>query len=257
MEELDHRLFVSSASKAIRVLEVVASKRGGMTLGEVARETGLGMSAAQRFTYTLHKLGYLDRDSRHRSFSIAPKILRLGMFYLHGNELVSTAEGRLIQLAQECNESVNLVILDNIHALYIWHRPCRELVSVNIPAGTRLPAYCTASGRAILSQLPDAQLRQILDNTPIDQRTATTVTALPDILARIEEVRRTQVSLSNQECFEGAMSIASPIRDERAAISISLPISRKPDAAALKALSRRLLQTAREIAEDLDVLHNR
>ena len=56
-------LLVQSVEKAFRVLRAFDGSRPTLSLSQIAEETGLDISAAQRFTYTLTKLGYLTKSS--------------------------------------------------------------------------------------------------------------------------------------------------------------------------------------------------
>ena len=71
------RLFVESVEKAFKVLEAFRSDKVDLSLVEIISRTGLNKSAAQRFTHTLHRLGYLKKDrprgairSRKRSLKV-------------------------------------------------------------------------------------------------------------------------------------------------------------------------------------------
>src|SRR5690606_1975354 len=126
----------------------------------------------------------------------------------------------------------NLAILDHIHAVYIWHKSGARLVSVNIFAGTRLPAFCTAAGRAILSSLPDPEIDLVLNASSMQKHTARTITDKAALWRLVQEIRNTGISVSNQECFDGACSIAVPLAPVRSAISLSFPLTRlKPEEA--------------------------
>ena len=65
---------VNSVEKAFRVLSAFGRRHQTLNLSQVASETGMDLSAAQRFTHTLTTLGYLRRqrdDSDKRNIFVA------------------------------------------------------------------------------------------------------------------------------------------------------------------------------------------
>src|SRR5690606_16417869 len=61
-DDLRDPLYIASLGKAMRVLEAFRQARSPLGLTELARLTGLGKSAVQRFTYSWERLGYLVKD---------------------------------------------------------------------------------------------------------------------------------------------------------------------------------------------------
>ena len=59
-------LMVNSVDKALKVLRAFDGSRRRLGLSQIAEAAGMGLSATQRFTYTLLQLGYLRRDEASR-----------------------------------------------------------------------------------------------------------------------------------------------------------------------------------------------
>jgi len=226
-----------------------------MSLSEIARLSGLGKSAAQRFIYTLRALGFLNQDERTRAYTLSPKILEYANAFLESNVVREKAKRWLRQANDQCEETVNLTELDGTEIVYILRYPSKHIVSVDLSVGSRLPAYCTASGRAILAHLPEEKVEAILAASKIKAWTPHTKTTLRDIRAKIQEARACGFALSNQEAFVGDISTAAPVfgldGEVVAAVNIAVAYPRWSECEVVERLTPLVVQTAQKISQDL------
>jgi hypothetical protein len=125
----------------------------------------MGLSATQRFTYTLLQLGYLRRDETSRLYALSPKTLEFGRRYLQSSELVERAMPYLLHLHQTCGETTNLTLLDGEEIVFVSRFLSRNVFNVDVVVGTRLPAFCTAPGLAMLARLDPSEAEAILRRT--------------------------------------------------------------------------------------------
>lgn len=245
-------LFVASVGKAFAVLEAFGSSKSELSLTEVAQRTGIGRSAAQRFLYTLTSLGYLNQDTHGRQYRLSSKLLALTQSYSNIDFLREKASPILEVANLSCEETINLTILDGTDVVYILRFPSKHVVSVNLTVGTRLPAYCTAPGRAILAFLSPSEVDTILKNSRLTKITDTTETNPNKIRQMLKEVRANGFALSNQEAFVGDISIAAPVLDERsmpiAAVNIAVPSPRWSIQDVRRKLTPLVRQTAQQIS---------
>jgi PcaR/PcaU/PobR family beta-ketoadipate pathway transcriptional regulator len=222
-------LFVGSLEKGLRVLHAFDAARRPMRLAEVAAASELDKSAAQRFTATLERLGYLRKDEFKR-YRLTPKVLQLGFAYLQSETSVDTVVPFLQEAHAASEESVNFTQLDDLDVVWVVRLPSLHVVSVDMSVGARLPAYCTAPGRAILAHLPEEQALDILRRSTRARLTPYTKTAISDIVAALAAARRDGVAVSDQECFVGDLSSAAPVFDGAGqvigAVNIAVPTSR-------------------------------
>ena len=244
-------LFVGSFEKGLRVLHAFDAARRPLRLTEVALATGLDKSAAQRFTATLESLGYLRKDEFKR-YQLTPKVLQLGFAYLQSETAIDTAVPFLQAAHAQCEESVNFTQLDGVDVVWVVRLPSLHAVSVDVSIGARLPAYCTAPGRAILAHLPPDQAHEILRRSNRTKRTSFTKTEMTVLAAELEAVRRNGYALANQESYIGDISTAAPVFDGGGrvigAVNIAAPTSRWNIEAVRQTLSPLIVATAASIS---------
>lgn len=254
-QDIDPRLFVSGTEKGLRVLRAFYNEPKPLSLTEIAESTGMGRSAAQRFLYTLKALGYLRHDPTTRRYSLSPKVLDFGYAYLRNDGLIEQSFPYLLEASKRTDETINLTELDDTEVIYVSRFPSRRVISVDIVLGARLPTFCTAPGRAMLAQLPDARVKGILDRSRREPRTPFTQTGRDTILALLPEIRRKGYALSNQESYVGDLSAAAPVLNHHgevvAAVNIAVPTPRWTIEQLEQKLAPVVVETARAISKSL------
>ncbi|WP_224788589.1 IclR family transcriptional regulator [Pandoraea terrae] len=220
-------LYVQSVEKAMKVLTAFDGSKRHLSLSEIAAATGFDISAAQRFTYTLAALGYLLKDTQSKKYELSPKLLDFTYHYLVSNELVSRAAPYLQQLAAEVEEATNLTVRLDTDIVFVLRIVSRNVFNANVIVGSRLPAYCTAPGLAMLATLGDDEVDDILARTNLVAYTPSTLTNVRKIKERIARIRKVGYSHTEDEYFMGDISTAAAVtnQDGRAigAINIAVP----------------------------------
>ncbi len=251
--ELRERHFVRSLERGLAVIRALSVPGAGLTLADVARETGLTRAAARRFLLTLEDLGYVR--SADRRFSLTPRVLELGYSFLSSLTLPEIAQPHLRELVQEVHESSSVSLLDETDIVYVAREPTQRIMTVAISVGTRFPAYATSMGRVLLAGLDDRELDAFFERAELKPLTAETLTD-PDALAReLERVRRQGWALVDQELEDGLRSVAAPIRGAAgnivAAVNLSTHASRRTLEAIRRTMLPPLLETAAAVERDL------
>src|SRR3569623_300249 len=182
-------LYVQSVEKAMKVLTACDGSKRQLSLTEISSLSGFDMSATQRFTYTLAALGYLFKDADSRKYELSPRLLDFTYHYLTSNDLVSRATPYLQQLGSETEEATNLTVLDDTDIVFVLRIVSRNIFNAHVITGSRLPAYCTAPGLAILATLPDGEIDDIQSRTHLEAYTASPVYQPRKIRERIAQIR--------------------------------------------------------------------
>lgn len=248
-------LLVKSVEKAFLVLNAFGANDFSMSLTQLASAIGLDLSAAQRFTHTLTKLGYLQKDPGTKRFRLAVKSLDLGHRYLCGNLLVERAMPYLLHLSKETEETVNLTVRDDTDVVFIVRFMCRQLLNLNdtgVTVGARMPAYCTASGIAILSQLPTEEAVGILNRSELKAHTPHTTYRLKDLRRKLEATAARGYATAFEELFVGDLAFAAPILSRggpAGAINISVPRARFSREEAEERFSPLVLAAAQAVSQ--------
>jgi IclR family transcriptional regulator, pca regulon regulatory protein len=245
-------LLVKSVEKAFRVLSAFDGANPALSLTQIATEIELDKSATQRFTHTLVKLGYLRKDPQSKRFELTPKTLDLAYHYIKANALVTRANPYLQHLSKTSEETASLTVLDETDIVFLSRFLSPHMLSTDVVVGTRMPAFCTAPGIAMLAHLPVDEARAILTASDLRAYTPHTTCKLDKLLAKISLTAKRGFSTAAEEYYLGDFSIAAPVlgKDGRpvGAVSLGVSLSRYSAEEAIERFSAILVGTAQSIS---------
>jgi IclR family pca regulon transcriptional regulator len=204
-----------SLERGLAILSSFNSDRPLIGVSELSRELDLSRSTAHRYITTLAQLGYLQQDADSRRYRLGPKVLDLGFSAINSMDLREISAPYLRQLSDETQHTVNLAILDGIDVVYIERcrttGPGQREIDLNLHVGARLPAYCTAMGKAILAFVPEGQLDAVIEKIDFAPRGPNTLTSAGAFREEIARIRESGIAVNNEELAYGLRSIAAPI----------------------------------------------
>ena len=202
--------FLEAFARGLRVIAAFGRDKRQMTLSDVARATDLPKPSVRRALYTLTYLGMAESDGR--SFRLTPKIMELASAYLGSNLVSTVVQPACERIGDRTEQSCFAAVLDGYDIVMIAHsmhgRP--DVLAPTI--GIRRPAFNTAAGRAILSQLPDKALDAWLDKLEPKEMTKFTLTDKKALRAEILHVRKQGYAVTAQELRRGYHAVAVPLR---------------------------------------------
>lgn len=216
---------VQSIERAFGLLETMADSGGMMGLSQLATASGLPLPTIHRLVRTLVDLGYL-RQEPSRQYVLGPRLIRLGESSSH--MLSIWARPHLAALVDELGESANLAMLDGDQIVYVAQVPSRHSMRMFTEVGRRVLPHCTAVGKAILAELPEGQVRDLLHRTGMPQHTENTITD-PDQFARQLTLAAKDgyaMDEGEQEIGVRCVAVSVPNVPTRLALSVSGPAER-------------------------------
>lgn len=245
----EDRDFVASLEKGLLVIEAFDAGRPRLTLSDVAKITGITRAAARRYLRTLTRLNYADFDGRY--FSLSPRILRLGYAYLSSTALPTRLQPYLERISEETGESSSAAVLDGDDIVYIARSATRRIMSIGLGVGSRLPAYCTSLGRAILAYQAPETVEAYLKRVRLEPRTPRTITDKDALRAALDATRQQGYALVNEELEFGLRSIAVPLVQKNGQVTIALNISAQAARVQASEMEERYLPSLRSASEAL------
>lgn len=219
---------VQSLAKGFRVLETFSATETEFTLTEIANRTGLDSGTVFRMVNTLVSLDYLQIVSNTRKFRLSLKVLDLGFNAIARTDLRTVARPILRSLVSEIIEAASLAALDGAEMVYLERvQAGLARLGVDVRIGTRLPAYYTAMGHAVLAFLPHEIVQRVLDMQERIKLTANTPVTIDEISRRLAKVRRAGYAVADPKVVVGLRVLAVPVLDldgqSIAAISAAAP----------------------------------
>ena len=222
------RDLMGGLAKGLRVIETFTAERPRQSISEVSAACGMDRATVRRCLLTLAQEGYADYDGKF--FTLTPRVLRLGTACLATMPLPQIVQPMLDALSEAIGESSSVSILDGDEIVYVARAAQRRVMSIALMPGSRLPAFCTSMGRVLLAARPEAEVRALLEATPLPARTPKTLTDPGAILAELARVKAQGYAVIDEEVELGLRSLAVPLVSARgrtiAALNVGLAASR-------------------------------
>jgi DNA-binding IclR family transcriptional regulator len=238
---------VNVLSKAAQVLKTCHRRNGGLSLGEIARETSLPRSTVQRIVQTLAAEGFLVSSGAARSITLGPELLAMGA--MAAMDIVDRTHPLLKDLARQTGETVDLSRLNRDHAIFINQVPGSHRLQAVSAVGNSFPLHCTANGKAMLSLLEGTELQQMMMR-PLAAYTPRTITAALDLVRTLTDIRKSGIALDSEEHTLGICAVGMAfMAPTRQIFAVSIPVPAVRFASVQKQCEAMLRETVSEIRQ--------
>jgi IclR family pca regulon transcriptional regulator len=240
-----------------RGLEVIAAFRRGrpvMSLADVATATGLARPTARRILLTLVELGYARPAAG--GFALTPRVLELGMAYVHSMGLWDIARPHMERLVARTHESSSIAQLDGSDVVYVARVSVPKIVTLAVDIGTRFPALPTSLGKVLLAALPVDDVERVLAEPSRSGVTPRWQPSRDERDTELQQVRARGWALTDEKLAPGIRSVAAPLRDGSGRVIAALNVNAHAAETSVEKLVEEhlplLLATADEISADFD-----
>lgn len=221
--EFDPRYNVDAATRALRLLKAVAAIDGPISLGALVDLLGWSKPSVYRMVRTLEANGTLERSGA--GYVVGPALIPLGQAALRATRLPATSRPYMEQLHQKLEQTVVLTMLDYDEIVYLDRIEGEQLLVPRSNMGRRVPAYCTATGHALLSGLSNEEVVRRMSSHEFHSYAPNTPRTMEELLAKLAEVRERGYSLNDEEYAVGHRSVAAPVRDQSGRVLGAVSIS--------------------------------
>lgn len=245
---------VVALEKGLLAIEAFNVSQPALTLSDVARSAGLTRASARRYLRTLTTLGYAEFDGKY--FRLTPRIIKLGYAYFTTIPLPKLAQPMLDKIGDRTMEVASLAILDRADVVFVARSAPRRIMSAAVRVGARLPAYACGTGRILLGDKSDVEIKDLIrKNGRLKKFTPNTKTTPNELIEEIHWAKAHGYSLNINEIEIGMQSISVPVRVSDgttvAAISVSMSTARMNAEQMVSGVLPHLRECARELAERL------
>lgn len=239
--------------KGLQVLEFVAEADGPSRITDIAAALGITKSNAHRVLKTLEHAGYLRQDPRSREYAASFKLWELGSGLVGRLDIRTHAADILRRLANEAREAVHLSLLEGGQVIYIDKIDSPEPVGAYTRIGGRAPAYCVATGKALLCHLSEEELAPILAR--LEPHSRNTITDPQQMREELELSRQRGYTINRGEWRESVWGIATavygPSSQVVAAIGVSGPEYHLNQQGRCESLAEMVMRAADEISRSI------
>lgn len=240
---------VKSAQRVADILEVVAAHPPGLTFSQLLESTSLPKSSLHELLTTMTEQRFLHYETLTKRYTLGSRLWEWATMYAHRLQIVPTAWPFLLAIRNELNETVQLAVLDHGEVMYVAKVESTHPLQLVSHVGSRLPAYATGIGQAILAALPERVIRSLYAD-PLPTFTVNTVATVEALLVKLAKARDDGYAVDWGEYSPNVRCVAVPIlgvgNQVLAGVSVSMPHDRFDEAH-----RRHAVATLERIASDI------
>lgn len=246
-----------SVIKAMKLLDLFTEGTPELTLREIAAKANMPKPTAYRLLSALESgnMLYKTKDSEHDvRYRLGLKLLELGQMVSEQIELREIALPYMEQLAEEINEVIHLVIINQHEATYIEKVESTKALRLFTKIGKSVPLYIGSGPKLLLAHLSEEKQEAVLHaeefqsfygQPPVDEK------KLKEELATIQK-EGYAYSIGEQDA--DTTGISYPLYDYRSKVIAALTVSglsRYYEGDNLEKIKASTVQTAQRISEEL------
>lgn len=214
-----------SLNLSLDVLELLAAEPDRLSLSAIALRLGLSKAAVHGILSNLVSRGYAQKSDDSNRYSLGRRIWELGIAAGERIELRKLAEEDLQSLTRLTGESSQLSeYCAPGEVLYLHKINSPNPVQAYVVVGARAPAYCVATGRALLAYQPQAEIDAVCEK-PLFAFTPNTITDPQRLREELAAVREQGYAINAGEYRGEIIGVAAPVRNHQGAVVAGVSVS--------------------------------
>jgi IclR family transcriptional regulator, acetate operon repressor len=201
---------VQSLDRAMAMLDVLA-KSAGLTLSDLAQQTGQAAATIYRALITLQAHGMVEVEEKGQLWHVGGGAFRVGSAFLRRTKVVERARAPMDALMRATGETANLGVESGDEVLFLSQVETAQAIRAFFPPGTKGPMHVSGIGKALLAWYPPDRVAGIIARQGLPKFTSLSITSEPSLLRDLAHTKQRGYSIDDQERAEGMRCIAAPI----------------------------------------------
>lgn len=229
---------IQSVQRATDIISLFCKAPGRLGITEIATALKLNKGTVWGLVTTLERQQFLQQDAATRKYGVGPKLFELGTIYVGGLEINARGARHAQGLADRTKLDARIGIWDNGTVLITFLAVPRSEDHISHQIGPRVPAYCSAIGKALLANLEPARLKEYLRDVELQRHTRATLLTREALRADLEAARERGYSISREEMIPGLAALGAPVFGRHREVVGAISISESPRIVLGKRLER-------------------
>ena len=207
--------------RAAAVLDTISRHpEAPVRASDLARETGIPNSSVTNILAALVETNFVRRIGP--GYLIGPAVVEFAASFLRSDDPVQRFRGFVPSMEFLSAETAQLGTFVDGDVLFLARHDGTQPIALTSAIGKRLPASCTAIGKALLSQLSSNEIETMLTD-PLPQLTQRSHHSLKSLLGDLDEIRERGYAIDDEEAAPNVvcLGVAVDMRDGEARYAIS------------------------------------
>jgi DNA-binding IclR family transcriptional regulator len=212
---------IESVDKALKLL-LLLGEQPEIRLSEATRYLGVASSTAHRLLAMLAYRGFVRQDPVSKAYLPGPALTGVAFAIFGRIDIQGAVTPAMRSLSERLRETVHVGMLDGAGVRFVAAVEGPTAVRVASRLGRTMPAHCTSTGKAMLAQLPQAELHQLLPDENLERITSRSIGSRTELESELTRVREQGFAVNREESEEGVASVAVPIPTRAPALRLAL-----------------------------------
>ena len=222
----DKRYEVQSVARAATLLELVANAgSSGLGVTEIAGHLKVAKSTALSLARTLSAAGLLRAVDPGPRYVLGLNLLRLGDLVGQQTSIGELGLPALRDLSSVTGFTARLAMNEDGYPVFLERIDGEGSIRFHAPLGQREEPHATAAGKAILAQMSEGDVRDLIADAGMAFHTSKTLTDITALLEDLERVRVEGYATDDEEEAEGVFCVGSPFFDHQGSCVGALSIT--------------------------------
>ncbi len=247
-----------TAARVIDIIQLLATSNKPLTQLEISKSLDIPKSSTFDLIYTLLQKKIVEFDNEEfKTFKLGIQLFEIGTSILSKIDFMDIARKYLEEISNKTGKTVFLAMESEGQIVYLQRVENNPFIIGAANVGMRLPMYCTALGKAILSTYSEEKIRIIWNHSDIKKYTPYTITSYDKLLENLKLTKKRGYALEYHELLEESCCVSAPIigYDGQAVAAISLGfISNKLNMEQIDEFANLLVDAAESISKNIGAL---
>ncbi len=244
---------LSTVHRAFEVVDVLRELEGARVT-ELAAELDIAPSTAHKYLATLEAENCVVKEGDQ--YHVGLEFLDIGTYVKYRKKGYRLCTQKVSEIAEETGERAQFVVEEHGLGIYLDTEASDEnAVMMDRRDGVHRHLHSTAAGKAILAELPDHRVEEIIDEHGLPAETAQTTTNPDTLFEELETIHEDRIAYNDEESVDGLRAVGVPVFQPNGlvlgAFSMSAPSHRLQGQQFREAVPNILLGHANEIELNL------
>lgn len=197
--------------KGFAVMECLADHPGGLTMQEIINTLELPKTTAFRLLSSMVEMGYLILNPESARYTLARRLLRLGLAALGQSNIVEQALGPMRMLRDSVRESVMLGVFIANRVVLLEQVLGSHNFTFMLKPGSDFCLHASAPGKLFIAMMPDSEREAAMATIDFKRFNEHTIATREELDAELETIRTKGYALDLEEEMSGVHCVAAPV----------------------------------------------
>lgn len=220
---------VQSVERALWMLEQIGQAGpDGIGMAELAERLEMSRSAVWSTLQTLLSRAFVAESGTGygRTYVLGMALARLGDQALSQMTIRDAAMPLLQSLTEATGLTSRVAVLHDAGLAIVGRHDAPGSVRFNLFFGQPELLHCSAVGKALLSALPPARVRELIEaQQGMPRRTSRTILTVEDLFRDLATIRGRGYAFDDEEDAEGIICVGAPVFDHRGSAAGALSVT--------------------------------